>query len=82
MKLRSHPFLLVLALCAGFTAHAQTTTPVAGTFDTAKSAPARSTAGDGPPSSLDPRVCLEFPTREQVIACAEKYRPGKRQTKS
>jgi hypothetical protein len=27
------------------------------------------------PSTRDPRACLEFPTREQVIACAEKYRP-------
>ena len=31
-----------------------------------------------PPSSLDPRVCLEFSTSAQVIACAEKYRPRKR----
>ena len=23
----------------------------------------------------DPRICLEFPTNLQVIACAEKYRP-------
>ncbi|MCC7325987.1 MAG: hypothetical protein IT521_04190 [Burkholderiales bacterium] len=30
------------------------------------------------PSSVDPRVCLEFPTRAQIIACAERYRPGKR----
>ena len=27
------------------------------------------------PSTRDARACLEFPTREQVIACAEKYRP-------
>jgi hypothetical protein len=26
----------------------------------------------------DARVCLEFPTELQVIACAEKYRPAKR----
>jgi hypothetical protein len=26
----------------------------------------------------DARVCLEFPTALQVIACAEKYRPPKR----
>jgi hypothetical protein len=26
------------------------------------------------PSSTDPRVCLEFATQAQVIACAEKYR--------
>ena len=81
MKPRSLPLLLVLVVGVGLTAHAQTTTPVAGTFDTAKGAAVR-TADDGPPSSRDPRVCLEFPTREQVIACAEKYRPGKRHTKS
>jgi len=81
VKLNSHPLLLALALGAGITAHAQTKTPVAGSFDTARSAPVQ-TADDGPPSSRDPRVCLEFPTREQVIACAEKYRPGKRRTKS
>ena len=27
------------------------------------------------PSARDPRACLEFPTRQQVIACAEKSRP-------
>jgi hypothetical protein len=32
------------------------------------------TAG-GPPSSSDPRVCLAFEDRAQIIACAEKYRP-------
>jgi len=35
-------------------------------------------ASDRLPSSLDPRVCLDFPTSAQVIACAEKYRPRKR----
>jgi len=34
------------------------------------------------PSSEDPRVCLEFPTREQIIACAEKYRPRRAVAKS
>ena len=38
--------------------------------------------GDGPPSRQDPRVCLEFPTREQVIACAEKYRPRRSAAKA
>jgi hypothetical protein len=81
MKAQSQPLLLALALGVALTAHAQTTTPVAGTFGTAKGAAVR-TADDGPPSSRDPRVCLEFPTREQVIACAEKYRPGKHRAKS
>jgi hypothetical protein len=26
----------------------------------------------------DARVCLEFPTELQVIACAEKYRPARK----
>jgi len=38
-------------------------------------------AGDNP-SMQDPRVCLEFPTREQVIACAEKYRHKRPAAKS
>jgi hypothetical protein len=29
-------------------------------------------------SHADARLCLEFPTALQVIACAEKYRPAKR----
>jgi hypothetical protein len=29
------------------------------------------------PSNADARVCLEFPTNLQVIACAEKYRSGR-----
>jgi hypothetical protein len=50
------------------TASAQTATPStpAGT--------APRTASENP-STRDPRACLEFPTRQQVIACAEKYRP-------
>ena len=28
-------------------------------------------ADDPLPSSVDPRVCLEFPTTAQIIACAE-----------
>ena len=34
------------------------------------------------PSVRDARACLEFPTREQVIACAEKYRPRRAVAKS
>ena len=30
------------------------------------------------PSAVDPRVCLEFPNRAQIIACAERYRPAKK----
>ena len=35
-------------------------------------------AADRLPSSADPRVCLEFSSSAQVIACAEKYRPRRR----
>ena len=35
--------------------------------------------GDYPaPSKADPRVCLEFPTQAQIIACANKYLPKRR----
>ncbi len=47
----------------------------------ADAAPAARTNGDAP-SSRDPRACLEFPTREQVIACAEKFRPHRTPKKS
>ena len=47
--------------------------------------PSPEAAADAPPvadytrpSSLDPRVCLEFATNEQIIACAERYRPHRR----
>ena len=41
-----------------------------------------SSAAKDNPSSRDPRACLEFPTREQVIACAEKYRPRRSAARS
>ena len=31
-----------------------------------------------PPSKADPRVCLEFPTQQQIIACANKYLPRRK----
>jgi len=73
-------FLVVMATCAPV--HAQSG-PITGTFGTvATNAPAPSApapAGDqGPPSSNDPRVCLEFPNNAQIIACAEKFRSHKR----
>lgn len=70
MTMRSSLLLVFLAFAA--TAVAQTPAPAA--QPAPAPAPAR-VAGDGGPSSVDPRVCLEFPTRAQVIACAEKYRP-------
>jgi hypothetical protein len=73
-------FLVVMATCAPV--HAQSG-PIAGTFGAiAPSAPASAApmqaADEGPPSRHDPRVCLEFPTNAQVIACAEKFRSHRR----
>jgi hypothetical protein len=66
------PFLL-FALAGA--AAAQTTPP--------QSAPeAAQPAARENPSTRDPRACLEFPTRQQVIACAEKYRPRRPAAKS
>jgi hypothetical protein len=57
--------IATLALCAlAFAASAQTPAPTT----------TPGTTGENP-SSRDPRACLEFATRQQVIACAEKYRP-------
>ena len=66
------PMLLVLLL--GAAAHAAAQTPPA-TASSPAPAPAVRTVSDGPPSRDDPRVCLEFPTRQQIIACANKYLP-------
>ncbi|MFO1313523.1 MAG: hypothetical protein U1F41_15820 [Burkholderiales bacterium] len=69
------PLLAVLLLGVSLIASAQATT--AGP----DSAPSTHAANDTP-SSRDPRACLEFPTREQVIACAEKFRPHRAPRKS
>ena len=59
--------IVTLALCAlAFAASAQAPAPAPTTTP--------GTTGENP-SSRDPRACLEFATRQQVIACAEKYRP-------
>ena len=34
----------------------------------------------GTVAASDPRICLEFPTNLQVIACAEKYLPQRRRS--
>jgi hypothetical protein len=52
---------------------------------TPPSQPAPETAAPGVKETWpagDPRACLEFPTRQQVIACAEKYRPRRPAAKS
>ena len=60
--------LLLLCALAGAAVQAQTTSPPA-------SPGAVVSSERDIPSAGDPRACLEFPTRQQVIACAEKYRP-------
>jgi hypothetical protein len=64
--------------------HAQSG-PISGTFGaTTTNAPAPASTAPtqvidaGPPSRHDPRVCLEFPTNAQIIACAEQFRSHKR----
>ncbi|MEO8752045.1 MAG: hypothetical protein ABI624_05135 [Casimicrobiaceae bacterium] len=83
MKSPSSTVVLLFALVACPCAHAQTPGQAPGAEPARATAPAKAadaTAGaDRLPSSLDPRVCLEFPTSAQVIMCAEKYRPRKRQ---
>ena len=76
---------MAAAACA--TAWGQAPAPVAaeaaGT-DAAKPAAAykfvepRVIADYPPPSKNDPRVCLEFPTQQQIIACANKYLPRRK----
>jgi hypothetical protein len=65
---------MLLVLLLGAAAHAAAQTPPAAASSPAP-APAVRTVSDGPPSRDDPRVCLEFPTRQQIIACANKYLP-------
>lgn len=78
--------LLVAAMAAASPLRAQGTpaTPATDAADAPKAGAPYKTVepkvvADYPtPSSRDPRVCLEFPTTAQIIACAEKYRPHKR----
>ena len=62
-----------------------TMAPVAPAADTARPPAAYRKVVEGRPvadyplpSAVDPRVCLEFPTNAQVVACAERYRPQRR----
>jgi len=73
--------LLIALLAVNAAALAQSPAPAAPTGDKDPAAQPPM-ASDGPPSKQDPRVCLEFPTREQVIACAEKYRPRRHAPKT
>lgn len=86
MKLGLSVLVLPLALAAFPCAQAQNP-PQAPNVDPARmAAPAPAKPADTslavdrpPPSGPDARACLEFPTDAQVIMCAEKYRPRKRQ---
>lgn len=78
-----------IALAAGTTAFAQAPAPATAegaATDGAKPAAAykfvepRVIADYPAPSRNDPRVCLEFPTQQQIIACANKYLPRRRST--
>ena len=66
------PFLLLVLAGA---AAAQTPPPQ-------PTQPAAQPAANENPSARDPRACLEFPNRQQVIACAQKYRPRRPAPKS
>ena len=69
------PMLLFLLCAFAGAASAQSTPKMSADVTPPKA------VGDNP-STQDPRVCLEFPTREQIIACAEKYRPRRAVAKS
>jgi hypothetical protein len=68
--------LLLVAAAAG----AQT--PPAGFTSKDVTMPPDQPAASAPPAGSDPRVCLEFEDRMQIIACANKYLPRKRAAKS
>ncbi|MCC6197273.1 MAG: hypothetical protein IT518_22690 [Burkholderiales bacterium] len=76
MTTRSSMLLVLLAVANGAAAQAPAPAQPA-----PAPAPARM-ATDTNPSRQDPRVCLEFPTREQVIACAERFRPRRAAAKT
>ena len=64
-------------------AAAQSPAPNAGSGASAGAPPQGETkpptrANRDAPTDADARLCLELPTNLEVIACAEKYRPHKR----
>ena len=70
------PLLLVFSLGVAVTAAAQAPAPAAAPPAAANAAaPAPRMVSDSPPSQADPRVCLEFQTRLEIITCANKYLP-------
>jgi hypothetical protein len=82
MKLRA-PSLVLAGLflaCSSAIAEAQAPNTAArsAAMPPTVSAPPPPTDRPRDATHADARVCLEFPTTLQVIACAEKYRPAKR----
>jgi len=78
---------VLFAVLAGLsTAIAQTAAPsegrASGVVATAQGETTASTTRSirEPARDADARLCLEFATNEQVIMCAEKYRPGRRRS--
>jgi hypothetical protein len=81
MRLSAAPLALVglfiacpLAVAQGQAPNAK---PVTAATPSAAPAPPPPTERRRPTQHADARVCLEFPTELQVIACAEKYRWAK-----
>jgi len=77
MKSTAFAMVLLFALAGATSAQTPAPAPNAPVTPPEKTGDA-ALAAERLPSSVDPRVCLEFPTSAQVIACAEKYRPRKR----
>jgi guanyl-specific ribonuclease Sa len=86
MKLGATWLALAGLLVACSSAIAQGQAPNTAQAAAATAAAATPPAVSAPPPTdrrrdahADARKCLEFPTELQVIACAEKYRPPRRQ---
>ena len=81
MKLGAAPLALIglFLACPAAIAQGQAPnpSPAAATPPPAASAPPATTERGRAAAHADARVCLEFPTELQVIACAEKYRWAK-----
>lgn len=81
MRLGAAPLALIglFLACPAAIAQGQAPNPgpAATTPPPAAAAPPATTERGRPAAHADARVCLEFPTELQVIACAEKYRWAK-----
>lgn len=82
--MNARPLLALVLLATAAACIAQTPAPVptdSAMARTVSTAPAPRSA-DERPSSQDPRACLEFATNEQIIACAERFRPRRASSKA